>query len=486
MSRGAVVIENDQYVGTQGSRSVRSARPVAVPRLGPLVADDRIRPRHDRGNRLDLPSRIEVRPRLSLLASVESRPSLTGSSTGEPHERISHWIDGKVVEGTSGRSGVVWNPATGEQQAEVDCASASEVDAAVAVAKAAFPAWRATNLSRRAEVMFQMRELVDANRKEIASLHQRRARQGARRRPRRGRPWPREHRVRVRHPQPAEGRLQRAGLAPASTCTRIRQPLGVVAGITPFNFPAMVPMWMFANALACGNTFVLKPSEKDPSASLFIGRAAQAGRSARRLLQRRPRRQGGRRPHPRAPRHRRGQLRRLDADRQVHLRDRHPQRQAGAGPRRRQEPHARAARRRPRHGRRRRGQRRATARPASAAWRSRVVARRRRDRRPAGRQDQGAHPDDQGRSRPASPTARWARSSPASTATRSPATSTAPRAKAQPWWSTVVDDAPGRRLLPRPLADRRRQAGHGLLRRRDLRTGAHRHAGRAATTKAST
>src|SRR5580765_2030839 len=84
--------------------------------------------------------------------------------------RVSHWIDGKVVEGTSGRSGVVWNPATGEQQAAVDFASAAEVDQAVAVAKNAFTAWRNTNLSRRAEVMFHLRELIDANRKEIATL----------------------------------------------------------------------------------------------------------------------------------------------------------------------------------------------------------------------------------------------------------------------------------------------------------------------------
>src|SRR3954447_25930093 len=85
-------------------------------------------------------------------------------------KRINHWIDGRIVEGASGRTGPVWTPATGEQQAEVDFASAAEVDTAVAAAKAAFPAWRATNLSRRAEVMFHRRELVDANRKEIASL----------------------------------------------------------------------------------------------------------------------------------------------------------------------------------------------------------------------------------------------------------------------------------------------------------------------------
>ena len=184
--------------------------------------------------------------------------------------RISHWIDGKVLEGTSGRSGVVFDPATGQQASSVDLASSAEVDHAVAVALAAFPAWRATNLSRRAEVMFHMRELVDANRKEIATL------------------LTKEHGKVLGDAlgEVARGleniefacgipNLMKGGYSEqASTGVdvySIKQPLGVVAGITPFNFPAMVPMWMFANALACGNTFVLKPSEKDPSASMFIG-----------------------------------------------------------------------------------------------------------------------------------------------------------------------------------------------------------------------
>jgi malonate-semialdehyde dehydrogenase (acetylating)/methylmalonate-semialdehyde dehydrogenase len=192
-------------------------------------------------------------------------------------KRISHWIDGTVVEGSSGRSGTVFNPATGEQAASVDFANVAEVDAAVAAAKAAFPAWRATGLGRRAEVMFHLRELVDANRKEIASL------------------------VTAEHGKvlsDALGELAR-GLENIEFATgiphllkggyseqvstgvdvySIRQPLGVVAGITPFNFPAMVPMWMFANALACGNTFVLKPSEKDPSVSLLLAELlAKAG-----------------------------------------------------------------------------------------------------------------------------------------------------------------------------------------------------------------
>jgi malonate-semialdehyde dehydrogenase (acetylating)/methylmalonate-semialdehyde dehydrogenase len=184
-------------------------------------------------------------------------------------KRISHWIDGKVVEGSSGRSGVVWQPATGEQQASVDFASVEEINRAVAVAKAAFPAWRSTNLSRRAEIMFHMRELVDANRKEIASLlsseHGKVLSDGLG-----------EVARGLENIEFACGipNLMKGGYSEqASTGVdvySIRQPLGVVAGITPFNFPAMVPMWMFANALACGNTFILKPSEKDPSASMFI------------------------------------------------------------------------------------------------------------------------------------------------------------------------------------------------------------------------
>jgi malonate-semialdehyde dehydrogenase (acetylating) / methylmalonate-semialdehyde dehydrogenase len=184
-------------------------------------------------------------------------------------KRISHWINGQTVAGTSGRVGPVWNPAIGEQQAEVDLASVDEVDAAVATAKAAFPAWRATSLSKRAEVMFHLREAVDANRKEIASL------------------------ITLEHGKvlsDALGEVARGLENIEFACGipyllkggyseqasggvdvySIRQPLGVVAGITPFNFPAMVPMWMFANALACGNTFILKPSEKDPSVSLFL------------------------------------------------------------------------------------------------------------------------------------------------------------------------------------------------------------------------
>jgi malonate-semialdehyde dehydrogenase (acetylating)/methylmalonate-semialdehyde dehydrogenase len=182
---------------------------------------------------------------------------------------IMHWIDGGAVAGTGTRRLPVWDPTTGEQQAAVVAATTEEVDRAVASARKAFPGWRAASLSRRAEVMFRFRELVEANRKEIASL------------------------VSVEHGKTvadADGELARglenvefAAGAPhllkggyseqASTGVdvySIRQPLGVVAGITPFNFPAMVPMWMFCNALVCGNTFILKPSEKDPSVCMLM------------------------------------------------------------------------------------------------------------------------------------------------------------------------------------------------------------------------
>jgi malonate-semialdehyde dehydrogenase (acetylating)/methylmalonate-semialdehyde dehydrogenase len=190
-------------------------------------------------------------------------------TAGTARERVNHWIGGRRVEGTSGRSGPVFNPATGEVAREVDFASVEEVDAAVAAARAAFPGWRSTSLSRRTDILFRIRNLVEQHREEIAAH------------------LTREHgKVRT----DALGEVQR-GLENLEFATgiptllkggfteqastgidvyQIRQPLGVVAGITPFNFPAMVPMWMFANAIACGNTFVLKPSEKDPSASIYI------------------------------------------------------------------------------------------------------------------------------------------------------------------------------------------------------------------------
>jgi malonate-semialdehyde dehydrogenase (acetylating) / methylmalonate-semialdehyde dehydrogenase len=183
-------------------------------------------------------------------------------------KRISHWIGGRIVEGESGRSGPVYNPALGRQTGAVDFATPEEVDRAVQVANEAFTKWRAMSLSKRTAIFFQIRELVHDRSEEIARI------------------------LTAEHGKvlsDAMGEVAR-GLEVIEFCCgipellkgdfseqassgidvySIRQPLGVVAGITPFNFPAMVPMWMWAPALACGNTFILKPSEKDPSASLY-------------------------------------------------------------------------------------------------------------------------------------------------------------------------------------------------------------------------
>jgi malonate-semialdehyde dehydrogenase (acetylating)/methylmalonate-semialdehyde dehydrogenase len=182
---------------------------------------------------------------------------------------ITHWINGTAVAGTGSGRLPVWDPATGEQQASVTAASTEDVRAAVAAARDAFPAWRATSLSRRAEVMFRFRELVDANRKEIAGLIS----------AEHGKTVPDALGEVARGLENAEfacgaPQLLKGGYSEQAATGvdvySIRQPLGVVAGITPFNFPAMVPMWMFCNALVAGNTFVLKPSEKDPSPSLLL------------------------------------------------------------------------------------------------------------------------------------------------------------------------------------------------------------------------
>jgi malonate-semialdehyde dehydrogenase (acetylating)/methylmalonate-semialdehyde dehydrogenase len=181
---------------------------------------------------------------------------------------IQHWIDGKPVPGVSTRTGPVFNPATGEQTAEVALASASDVDAAVVAARRAFESWRFSSLTQRQNIMFAFRELVAARKLDFAKL------------------LTAEHGKTI---DDAMGEVQRGLEVVEFACNiahllkgdfseqvstgvdtyTLRQPLGVVAGITPFNFPAMVPMWMYPLAIACGNTFVLKPSEKDPSASLL-------------------------------------------------------------------------------------------------------------------------------------------------------------------------------------------------------------------------
>jgi malonate-semialdehyde dehydrogenase (acetylating) / methylmalonate-semialdehyde dehydrogenase len=188
--------------------------------------------------------------------------------------RISHWIGGRLTPGESGRTGPVYNPALGTQTSEVDFASAEELGTAVAAAKKAFETWRTVSLSQRQELMFRIRELVHDRLGEIAAI------------------LTDEHGKVL---SDARGEVQRGLEVIEYACGiptllrghfseqastgidvySIRQPLGVVAGITPFNFPAMVPMWMWAPAIACGNTFVLKPSEKDPSASVYVAELLQ-------------------------------------------------------------------------------------------------------------------------------------------------------------------------------------------------------------------
>jgi malonate-semialdehyde dehydrogenase (acetylating)/methylmalonate-semialdehyde dehydrogenase len=180
---------------------------------------------------------------------------------------VSNWINGEVCESESSRYGDVHDSATGEQCARVVMSTEADVETAIAAAEAAFPAWSRTPVLRRARVMFKLKELIERDRAEIAQL------------------ITQEH-GKVLHD--ADGSIQRGLEVVEFACGiphlikgefndqvgtgvdsySMRQPVGVCAGITPFNFPAMVPMWMFPLAIACGNTFVLKPSEKDPSCSL--------------------------------------------------------------------------------------------------------------------------------------------------------------------------------------------------------------------------
>jgi len=182
---------------------------------------------------------------------------------------IEHWIGGAAHPSTSGRTGPVFDPALGVQQHEVALANQEEIDAAVAAAKAAFPAWRDTSIAKRSQVMFAFRELLNARKDELAAI------------------------LTAEHGKvlsDAAGEITR-GLEVVEFATgfphllkgdytenastgvdvySLRQPLGVVGIISPFNFPAMVPMWFFPIAIAAGNTVVLKPSEKDPSAANWM------------------------------------------------------------------------------------------------------------------------------------------------------------------------------------------------------------------------
>ncbi|HEY7900089.1 MAG TPA: CoA-acylating methylmalonate-semialdehyde dehydrogenase [Caulobacteraceae bacterium] len=194
---------------------------------------------------------------------------------------ISHFIDGRIVEGASGRFGDVFDPNTGEVQAKVAMADAAELDAAVQSAARAQIDWAAVNPQRRARVMFEFKRLVEARTDELAEL------------------LSSEHGKVVADsrgdvmrgldviefacgaPHVLKGEYTE-GAGPGIDVYSMRQPLGVVAGITPFNFPAMIPMWMFGVAIVCGNAFILKPSEKDPGvpmrlAELFLEAGGPAG-----------------------------------------------------------------------------------------------------------------------------------------------------------------------------------------------------------------
>jgi len=190
---------------------------------------------------------------------------------------IEHWIGGKPTGGSASRRGRVWNPATGEQQAEVVLASKQDVDTAVAAARDAFTEWSQASLSKRTSVLFRFRELVAANLDRIAEAitdEHGKVLSDARGEVQRG--------LEVVEfacgiPQLLKGDFS-SQVSTGVDLYSFREPLGVCAGITPFNFPAMVPMWMFPVAIACGNTFVLKPSERDPSASLVLAELwAEAG-----------------------------------------------------------------------------------------------------------------------------------------------------------------------------------------------------------------
>jgi len=190
---------------------------------------------------------------------------------------VTHWIGGRPVPGASGRTAPVYDPARGEQVAEVALASAAEVDAAVKQAADAAGGWGETSLSRRAAVMFRLRELLDGRRDDLAAAITRehgKVRSDALGEVARGLECV-EFACGIPHLLKGTLSAEASGGVDVHT---LLQPLGVVAGITPFNFPVMVPLWMLANAVACGNAFVLKPSEKDPSPSLLLAElAAEAG-----------------------------------------------------------------------------------------------------------------------------------------------------------------------------------------------------------------
>src|ERR1700735_5418567 len=201
-------------------------------------------------------------------AAIATALDSTSSTHAAPQD-LSHWIDGVRVAGISGRFADVYHPASGRVQARVPLASVEKVDRAVQPAAAAFPDWSSQPPLRRARVMFRFREIFERRIDEVAAIINRehgKVFSDAKGEATRGLE---NIEFATGIPQLLKGEFtEQVGTGIDSWS--IRQPLGVVAGITPFNFPAMVPMWMFPIALGCGNTFVLKPSERDPSASLLL------------------------------------------------------------------------------------------------------------------------------------------------------------------------------------------------------------------------
>jgi len=195
-------------------------------------------------------------------------PNIESAASVAPRA-VPHWIGDKAVPGASGRTAKVYNPATGQVQALVPMANRAELDAAVSAAQAAFPAWSAQPPLRRARVMFRFRELFEQRLDDFARLitaEHGKVFSDARGEATRGLEVV-EFATGI--PQLLKGEFSEQ-VGPGIDSWSMRQPLGVVAGITPFNFPAMVPMWMFPIALACGNCFVLKPSERDPSCAVLL------------------------------------------------------------------------------------------------------------------------------------------------------------------------------------------------------------------------
>jgi malonate-semialdehyde dehydrogenase (acetylating)/methylmalonate-semialdehyde dehydrogenase len=187
----------------------------------------------------------------------------------EKVKELTHFIGGKHVKGTSGRTAEVFNPATGEAEKRVPLANAAELAAAVANAKEAQPAWAAVNPQRRARVMMKFVELLHRDMDKLAEALSREH----------GKTLPDAKGDVIRGlevaefcfaaPQMLKGEYT-GNAGPGIDIYSVRQPLGVVAGITPFNFPAMIPMWKFCPAIAAGNAFILKPSERDPSVPLML------------------------------------------------------------------------------------------------------------------------------------------------------------------------------------------------------------------------